>query len=156
MEGAEEEGGWGGREGEEEEREEDSRVLSEHLGRWTLPHWGRWAHEIPAETQFLLMKLDQDSSSTSVRYAAIFPVLSGGFRSCLTARKDHVKPLQRSSPPLPLLNSPPFLLLPLLHQYRFSCTFSSCNLSTRTSFSRTSPARASSSRDLLCYLPICC
>jgi len=55
---------------------------------WNLPHWGQSAHEIPPETQFLLMQLDEDTAE-SPRFAALFPVLSGPFRSCLTAQKDH-------------------------------------------------------------------
>uniref|UniRef100_A0A383VUE9 Uncharacterized protein n=1 Tax=Tetradesmus obliquus TaxID=3088 RepID=A0A383VUE9_TETOB len=53
---------------------------------WMTPEWGSSLHTLPPETQFLLLQLDESSSSSSSgeqRYALLLPLIDGDFRGTL-------------------------------------------------------------------------
>jgi raffinose synthase len=51
---------------------------------WMTPEWGSSLHRLPPETQFLLLQLEDDGSSSSKqRYALLLPLIDGDFRGTL-------------------------------------------------------------------------
>eukprot|EP00961_Rhodomonas_salina_P050231 674692-Rhodomonas_salina.3 len=56
---------------------------------WVIPVWGSKSDEIPAETQFLLVRIDNKSKGDykQEKYALILPLLSNNFRSCLESTR---------------------------------------------------------------------
>jgi hypothetical protein len=52
---------------------------------WMTPEWGSSLHTLPPETQFLLLQLDEGSSSSGgeQRYALLLPLIDGDFRGTL-------------------------------------------------------------------------
>ncbi|WIA20166.1 hypothetical protein OEZ85_006014 [Tetradesmus obliquus] len=51
---------------------------------WMTPEWGSSLHTLPPETQFLLLQLDESSSSSGEqRYALLLPLIDGDFRGTL-------------------------------------------------------------------------
>ena len=60
---------------------------------WMTPEWGTSLHTLPAETQFLLLELEDGtaaadsssngSSAAEPRYALVLPLIDGDFRGTL-------------------------------------------------------------------------